>query len=106
MFRKIEQSEIDELRKRFSGQQVAQDGDGPNASAANVEVQLISDPQELEKSIAAQGEVVRSLKERGADKASIVIEVDKLLKLKAQLAKLNGEPQDPGKSKSKSKSKK
>lgn len=73
LFIKIEQSRLDELKKRYGG--ATQD----NATNSNVSAQSID---EAEKAVTAQGDKVRSLKAAKADKSIVQEQVKILLDLK------------------------
>ena len=93
---KAEKKTIDEavaklldLKKQLAACQTA-----PSAVLAQVKVTNV-DPGQLEKDVAAQGEVVRNLKAAKADKKDIDASVAKLLDLKKQLSTATGlEPVD------------
>lgn len=77
LFAKLEQSFIDEMKKKYAGPQVL----GSTNSAASA-----SSVADLEKAIQEQGDKVRQLKASTKDKAVWQPEVNKLLDLKKQLA--------------------
>ncbi|XP_037819118.1 methionine--tRNA ligase, cytoplasmic [Lucilia sericata] len=76
LFAKLEQSFIDEMKKKYAGPQVLGSGDS-QTSSANI--------ADLEKAIQEQGDKVRQLKASTKDKAVWQPEVNKLLDLKKQL---------------------
>lgn len=75
LFAKLEQSFIDEMKKKYAGPQVLGSAD----SSSEVSV------ADLEKAIQEQGDKVRQLKASTKDKAVWQPEVNKLLDLKKQL---------------------
>ncbi|KFU89763.1 Methionine--tRNA ligase, cytoplasmic, partial [Chaetura pelagica] len=91
LFQKLENDQIEALRKRFGGGQAKQ---APPASACPAatpptpgDPQLI---QVLTEEVAKQGNHVRQLKANKAEKAQVDVEVAKLLELKKQLALAEG----------------
>ncbi|XP_074836360.1 methionine--tRNA ligase, cytoplasmic isoform X3 [Carettochelys insculpta] len=98
LFQKLESEQIEALRKRFGG------GQAHAAAMASSDVTppgLAGDPQkaqELAEEVARQGDHVRQLKARKAEKGQIDAAVAKLLELKKQLALAEGrDPAPPGK---------
>ncbi|XP_074785774.1 methionine--tRNA ligase, cytoplasmic isoform X3 [Athene noctua] len=89
LFQKLENDQIEALRKRFKGGQAKQTppASEPAAVVAPGDPQLI---QELTEEVAKQGNHVRQLKANKAEKAEIDAEVAKLLELKKQLALAEG----------------
>lgn len=90
LFTKLEQSRIDELRKKYGG---AQDNGG--AKKAD-DKKVFSTINEAEEAIKVQGDKVRALKSSGADKSVWQPEVAVLLDYKKQLEvlqkkQINGE---------------
>lgn len=77
MFAKLEQSFIDEMKKKYAGPQVLSSTDSQVSSTT------IAD---LEKAIQEQGDKVRQLKASTKDKTVWQPEINKLLDLKKQLA--------------------
>uniref|UniRef100_A0A1B0GQP4 Methionine--tRNA ligase, cytoplasmic n=1 Tax=Phlebotomus papatasi TaxID=29031 RepID=A0A1B0GQP4_PHLPP len=99
LFVKIEQGRIEELKKKYAGQQQVASGQAPpKVSEALPKLSL----KDLEEAIVKQGEKVRQLKAT-AEKAIWQPEVEKLLTLKKQLAELTGQPVAPAKDKKKKK---
>lgn len=102
LFIKIEVSKIEKLRDQFSGRQKSKTPDGQNVSPKPDSGDSISseytDVASLEAAVTAQGEIVRKLKESGADRSQWQPELTKLLELKKQLSKLKGEPPTKAKS--------
>uniref|UniRef100_A0A1L8DRR1 Methionine--tRNA ligase, cytoplasmic n=1 Tax=Nyssomyia neivai TaxID=330878 RepID=A0A1L8DRR1_9DIPT len=98
LFTKIDAARIEELKKKYGGQQFG-NGDAPKAPEP-VPGNLSLD--ELEVAITQQGEKVRQLK-ASAEKAIWQPEVERLLVLKKQLAELTGQPAAPAKDKKKKK---
>ena len=84
--REIKAEEIQNLKERFAGRSKPSSVSPPKTVAATG----TNDAKKLEEQVAAQGDVVRSLKESKADKGDIKIAVDKLLDLKKQLALAQG----------------
>lgn len=91
LFQKIEQVQIDELKKRFSGAQVGSASPGnpavatpapPLAEASNT----LETPENLALKVAQQGDKVRQLKAAKAEKAIVTAAVAELLDLKKRLA--------------------
>lgn len=81
LFEKIEQSRLDELKKQYGGVQE----ETKLASEQNGSVQNV---QDVEKSIAEQGNKVRALKAAKAEKSIVQAEVKILLDLKKKLEDL------------------
>ncbi|XP_061871431.1 methionine--tRNA ligase, cytoplasmic isoform X2 [Colius striatus] len=86
LFQKLENDQIEALRKRFGGGQ-AKPTPPTSAPPAPGDPQLI---QELTEKVAKQGNHVRQLKANKAEKAQVDTEVAKLLELKKQLAAAEG----------------
>lgn len=86
LFTKIEQSVIDELKKKYGGVQQAKD-----ATPKPEKSKLFDNVAEAEKAVADQGEKVRKLKSGGVEKAVWQPEVTILLELKKQLANLQAQ---------------
>lgn len=86
MFKKIEEAELNDLKKRYGGNQTATNQ--PTNESSIVPIDRVT---EAEKSVAAQGDKVRAMKASGTEKAIVQEQVEILLKLKKQLAdiKLN-----------------
>jgi methionyl-tRNA synthetase len=88
LFTKIEQTVIDELKKKYGGVQQAKDATTkPKAEKSK----LFNNVDEAEKAVADQGEKVRMLKTSGVEKAVWQPEVTILLELKKQLANLQSQ---------------
>ncbi|XP_073813563.1 methionyl-tRNA synthetase 1 [Musca autumnalis] len=75
LFAKLEQSFIEEMKKKYAGPQVTASSPAAGQSVAD-----------LEKAVQEQGEKLRQLKTTTKDKAVLQPEIDKLLGLKKQLA--------------------
>uniref|UniRef100_A0A6Q2ZDR8 Methionine--tRNA ligase, cytoplasmic n=1 Tax=Esox lucius TaxID=8010 RepID=A0A6Q2ZDR8_ESOLU len=88
LFQKLEADQIEDLKKRFGGQQVST---------------MIYSTWPLIRPFPHQGEKVRALKGQKAEKAAITTEVDKLLDLKKQLALAEGKNPEPTLTKGKKK---
>jgi methionyl-tRNA synthetase len=86
LFTKIEQSVIDELKKKYGGVQQAKD-----ATPKPEKSKLFNNVAEAEQAVADQGEKVRKLKTSGVEKAVWQPEVTILLELKKQLANLQAQ---------------
>lgn len=86
LFTKIEQSVIDELKKKYGGVQQPKD-----ATAKPEKSKLFTNVDEAEKAVADQGEKLRKLKSSGIEKAVWQPEVTILLELKKQLANLQAQ---------------
>ncbi|KAK2516029.1 Mars isoform B [Columba livia] len=87
LFQKLENDQVEALRKRFGGGQAKQTHPAPAAPVAPGDPQLI---QELTEKVAEQGNYVRQLKANKAEKAEVDTEVAKLLELKKQLLQAEG----------------
>lgn len=117
LFVKIEQARLDELKKRYGGNQntngAAPAATKPKAASkpvAQENVVMNGTPNaakiaEIEAAITKQGEVVRDLK-KSADKSVWQPAVDKLLALKKELVAAGGQVAPPPQSSGKSKKKK
>lgn len=87
LFTKIEQTRIDELKKKYAG--VQQPTTKPTTKAeATSSNKLFDTIDECEHAVADQGEKVRKLKTSGAEKSVWQPEVTILLELKKQLESL------------------
>lgn len=86
LFQKIEQSQVDELKKRFAGTQ--QQPAAAAAAAAPVTTSANETLESLTKKVAEQADKVRQLKANKADKTIVKINVDVLLQLKKDLASM------------------
>lgn len=87
LFTKIEQTVIDELKKKYAGAQQAKDA--PKAKPEKSK--LFNSVDEAEKAVADQGIKVRDLKASGVEKSVWQPEVTILLELKKQLANLQAQ---------------
>lgn len=96
LFTKIEQAQIDELKKKYAGAQ--QTKDATKSTKPEKSNKLFNTLEEAEKAIADQGEKVRKLKTGGVEKSVWQPEVTILLELKKQLANLQ-KPKTPGEEK-------
>ncbi|XP_074931696.1 methionine--tRNA ligase, cytoplasmic isoform X8 [Phalacrocorax aristotelis] len=85
LFQKLENDQVEALRKHFGGGQAKQTP--PASEPAPGDHQLI---QELTEEVAKQGNHVRQLKANKAEKAQVDAEVARLLELKQQLALAEG----------------
>lgn len=81
LFEKIEQSRLEELKKRYGGSQE----NSKQNTEQNLNIQSIED---AEKAVAAQGQKVRELKASKSEKVVIQKEVKTLLDLKKVLENL------------------
>ncbi|NP_956370.2 methionine--tRNA ligase, cytoplasmic [Danio rerio] len=121
LFQKLENEQIEALRKRFGGLQPEEESAGlktpsnssvaveskPNAGAAqHTPASVTADPErakQLTALVAEQGEKVRALKAQKAEKSAIGVEVAKLLDLKNQLCLAEGKTPEPPAQKTKKK---
>lgn len=87
LFTKIEQSAIDELKKKYGGVQQAKDALKPKPEKSK----LFNSVEEAEQAVTEQGLKVRDLKASGVEKAVWQPEVTILLELKKQLANLQAQ---------------
>lgn len=88
LFTKIEQTTIDELKKKYAGVQQAKDA-APKVKPEKSK--LFDNIEEAEKAVDEQGLKVRQLKGSGVEKAVWQPEVTILLELKKQLANLQAQ---------------
>lgn len=100
LFAKLEQSVVDDLKKRFAGKQQPQEVSKNNKIPSQVndekkkETVLNSVPtssacaSELEAAITKQGDLVRSLKSSGVPRSEWQPQVNVLLEMKKQLAEM------------------
>ncbi|XP_073708724.1 methionine--tRNA ligase, cytoplasmic [Garra rufa] len=113
LFQKLENEQIEALRKRFGGQQPEEESvkaKTPSSSSAAVETKpsagaaqdaslnVNADPEkakQLTALVAEQGNKVRVLKTQKAEKSAIDEEVKKLLDLKKQLSLAEGKNPEP-----------
>ncbi|CAH2224459.1 methionine--tRNA ligase, cytoplasmic [Pelobates cultripes] len=114
LFQKLENDQIESLRKRFGGGQPDGDNSGlqekavPKVPAPTVapETSTAGDPQKLKEllqQVEKQGNHVRELKKGKAEKTVIDSEVQKLLSLKKELALAEGKSPEPPTQKGKKK---
>uniref|UniRef100_A0A6Q2X7T0 Methionine--tRNA ligase, cytoplasmic n=1 Tax=Esox lucius TaxID=8010 RepID=A0A6Q2X7T0_ESOLU len=100
LFQKLEADQIEDLKKRFGGQQVSTMV--VRVKVKRLDLNLVAergaDPSVIQAFLAT-GEKVRALKGQKAEKAVIAVEVDKLLDLKKQLALAEGKNQEPDQTK-------
>lgn len=85
LFTKIEQTVIDELKKKYAG---VQQPTTTKPKAETTSNKLFDTVDECEQAVADQGEKVRKLKGSGVEKAMWQPEVTILLELKKQLESL------------------
>ncbi|XP_056418527.1 methionine--tRNA ligase, cytoplasmic isoform X1 [Hyla sarda] len=116
LFQKLENDQVEALKKRFGGGQVDCNGTekqvkaepktpSPAAEPAK-ETASVGDPariKELMQEVEKQGTQVRELKSKKAEKALIDSEVQKLLALKKELALAEGKTPEPPAQKGKKK---
>jgi len=88
LFTKIEQTVIDELKKKYGGVQQEKD---TTKNLKQEKSKLFNSVDEAEKAVADQGIKVRDLKASGIEKAMWQPEVTILLELKKQLANLQSQ---------------
>lgn len=109
LFQKLENDQIEALRKRFGGQQSSSSAaveTKPSAGAADASPSVNADPERarvLTALVAEQGDKVRALKAQKAEKSVIGEEVAKLIELKAQLSLAEGKNPEPAAPKGKKK---
>ncbi|NP_001017000.2 methionine--tRNA ligase, cytoplasmic [Xenopus tropicalis] len=107
LFQKLENDQIESLRKRFGGGQVKTESKAPPCQEAPLkEAPKASGPErvkELMQEVEKQGNLVRELKGKKAEKSTIDTEVQKLLALKKELALAEGKSPDPPAQKGKKK---
>lgn len=87
LFTKIEQSVIDELKKKYGGVQQGKDAPKPKQEKSK----LFNNVEEAEQAVNEQGIKVRDLKASGVEKAVWQPEVTILLELKKQLTNLQAQ---------------
>jgi len=103
LFKKIEQDQVDELKRRFAGQGSSSKAGSPAAAPTAPATSAASpsaSPEEVARltaEVAKQGEVVRDLKSKKAAKEEIDAQVAILLDLKKQLTAAGGVPASGGK---------
>lgn len=88
LFAKIEQTTIDELKKKYGGVQQEKDA---TPKLKQEKSKLFNSVDEAEKAVADQGLKVRDLKASGVEKSQWQPEVTILLELKKQLANLQAQ---------------
>lgn len=88
LFTKIEQTTIDELKKKYGGVQQEKDA---TTKAKPEKSKLFNSVEEAEKAVADQGIKVRELKASGVEKSAWQPEVTILQELKKQLANLQSQ---------------
>ncbi|NP_001079984.1 methionine--tRNA ligase, cytoplasmic [Xenopus laevis] len=107
LFQKLENDQIESLRKRFGGGQVKTESKvSPSQEAPEQQAPKASGPErvkELMQELEKQGNHVRELKGKKAEKSVIDPEVQKLLALKKELALAEGKSPDPPTQKGKKK---
>lgn len=82
MFTKIEQTQLDDLKKRYGANQTVSNQPTTGSSTALA----LNNVVEVEKAVAAQGDKIRALKASKTEKAIVQEQVKILLALKEQLA--------------------
>ncbi|KAM6308163.1 methionine--tRNA ligase, cytoplasmic isoform 2-T2 [Podargus strigoides] len=93
LFQKLENDQVEALRKRFGGGQAKPTSPASEPPLVPVTPVIPGDPQLIQKlteEVAKQGNHVRQLKASRAEKAQVDVEVAKLLELKQQLALAEG----------------
>ncbi|XP_005986254.1 methionine--tRNA ligase, cytoplasmic [Latimeria chalumnae] len=99
LFQKLENDQIESLRRRFSGQQPKDEKKATEVKPGAAEVEKGGDlerSKELTQEVEKQGNLIRELKMQKAEKALIDAEVEKLLELKKQLTLAEGKtPEAP-----------
>ncbi|XP_074125978.1 methionine--tRNA ligase, cytoplasmic isoform X2 [Sminthopsis crassicaudata] len=104
LFQKLENDQIESLRKRFGGGQL-EDSLELKAKVSKTEAPIeLANPEQIKlltDAVTKQGNIVRELKAQKADKAQVTAEVAKLLELKQQLALAEGKPLEAPKGKKK-----
>ncbi|KAJ1160271.1 hypothetical protein NDU88_000773 [Pleurodeles waltl] len=101
LFQKLENDQIEDLRKRFGGGQAKQEPKAEEVKPAAPPVggpATSADPQrakELTDAVMKQGTLVRELKTQKAEKSLVDVEVSKLLELKKELLLAEGKTPDP-----------
>ncbi|KAM3935894.1 methionine--tRNA ligase, cytoplasmic isoform 2-T2 [Leptodactylus fuscus] len=100
LFQKLENDQIESLRKRFGGGQVKPEPKTPSTAADPAkETAKTGDPEKIKalmQEVEKQGNHVRDLKGKKAEKSVIDSEVQKLLALKKELALAEGKtPEAP-----------
>ncbi|OPJ90010.1 methionine--tRNA ligase, cytoplasmic isoform X2 [Patagioenas fasciata] len=96
LFQKLENDQVESLRKRFGGGQTEDVAVKPQAEQTHPAPATLGAPgdpqliQELTEKVAKQGNYVRQLKANKAEKGEVDTEVAKLLELKKQLLLAEG----------------
>uniref|UniRef100_A0A673G4X4 Methionine--tRNA ligase, cytoplasmic n=1 Tax=Sinocyclocheilus rhinocerous TaxID=307959 RepID=A0A673G4X4_9TELE len=106
LFQKLENEQIEVLRKRFGGQQVCKRHLSIINQGSPAETMKMCFPErakQLTALVAEQGNKLRGLKAQKADKSVIDDEVEKLLQLKKQLSLAEGKNPEPAAQKGKKK---
>ncbi|XP_066440525.1 methionine--tRNA ligase, cytoplasmic isoform X1 [Eleutherodactylus coqui] len=107
LFQKLENDQIESLRKRFGGGQVKAEPKALSpATDPAKETAVVGDPERIKalmQEVDKQGTHVRELKGKKAEKSLIDSEVQKLLALKKELALAEGKTPDPPAQKGKKK---
>uniref|UniRef100_A0A671SDB7 Methionine--tRNA ligase, cytoplasmic n=1 Tax=Sinocyclocheilus anshuiensis TaxID=1608454 RepID=A0A671SDB7_9TELE len=106
LFQKLENEQIEVLRKRFGGQQVCKRHSSIITRGSPAETMKMCFPErakQLTALVAEQGNKLRGLKAQKADKSVIDDEVEKLLQLKKQLSLAEGKNPEPAAQKGKKK---
>nr|XP_039252310.1 methionine--tRNA ligase, cytoplasmic-like [Styela clava] len=96
LFRKLDEAEMDSLKKRFCGEGTGQQNK-EKLPTQNNSVKTDVNVSELEKKVTEQGNSVREMKSKKLEKAVIDKAVQDLLGLKRQLALVKGEDPNAGK---------
>lgn len=105
LFRKLEEKEIEELKKRYAGVETQNVKPSPDVTKEKNK-SSDSDIADLEAKVATQGQAVRALKAEKAEKSVIDKAVAELLKQKKLLAAAQGEDFSSQKNKGKKSKKK
>ncbi|XP_073432924.1 methionine--tRNA ligase, cytoplasmic isoform X3 [Dendrobates tinctorius] len=109
LFQKLENDQVESLRKRFGGGQVKAEPKAPSPLAdTDQETAKVGDPETIKglmQEVEKQGILVRELKGKKAEKPAIDGEVQKLLALKEKLALAEGKTPEPPAQKGKKKKK-
>ncbi|XP_073519415.1 methionine--tRNA ligase, cytoplasmic isoform X2 [Phyllobates terribilis] len=109
LFQKLENDQVESLRKRFGGGQVKAEPKAPSPPAdTDKETAKVGDLERIKgltQEVEKQGIIVRELKGKKAEKSVIDGEVQKLLALKEKLALAEGKTPEPPAQKGKKKKK-
>ncbi|XP_067314814.1 methionine--tRNA ligase, cytoplasmic isoform X2 [Pseudorasbora parva] len=106
LFQKLENDQIEALRKRFGGQQSSSGAAVETKPETGAALSVNADPErarQLTALVAEQGDKVRALKAQKAEKSVIGEEVTKLVELKKQLSLAEGKNPEPAAPKGKKK---